>query len=301
MVDLAPERPGRERPDTTPRFGSMSALRFTILVALGAVIIASVVDVSPSPQRLVDGGPRVASLIDRMMPPDTDPAFLARMGWRLVETFEIALAGTVLGVLLSLPIAWLSARSVSPVPVAAFLFKALVSFFRTVPDLVWALIFVVTVGLGAIAGTMTIMVDTIGFCGRFYAEAMEDADRAPQEALGAIGASALFHPVQRRPAGRHAVADQHHAVRHGKGRSLVRRARPGRRRRDRPGAEIRLRPVPVPEGVEHHSLDLHHRHRHGMADRPAAPQPVLIGFRLSSGFSGLLEETRNFGAGSHRI
>ncbi len=189
MVDLAPERPGRERPDTTPRFGSMSALRFTILVALGAVIIASVVDVSRSPQRLVDGGPRVASLIDRMMPPDTDPAFLARMGWRLVETFEIALAGTVLGVLLSLPIAWLSARSVSPVPVAAFLFKALVSFFRTVPDLVWALIFVVTVGLGAIAGTMTIMVDTIGFCGRFYAEAMEDADRAPQEALGAIGAS----------------------------------------------------------------------------------------------------------------
>jgi phosphonate transport system permease protein len=62
---------------------------------------------------------------------------------------------------------------------AAFLFKGIVSFFRTVPDLVWALIFVVSVGLGAVAGTMTIMVDTIGFCGRFFGEAMEDAASTP--------------------------------------------------------------------------------------------------------------------------
>jgi phosphonate transport system permease protein len=51
------------------------------------------------------------------------------------------------------------------------------------------LIFVVSIGLGPVAGVMTIMVDTIGFCGRFFAEAMEDADKAPQEALRTIGAS----------------------------------------------------------------------------------------------------------------
>lgn len=62
------------------------------------------------------------------------------------------------------------------------------SFLRTVPDLVWALLFVVSVGLGAVAGTMTIVVDTIGFCGRFFAEAMEEAEKEPQEALAAIGA-----------------------------------------------------------------------------------------------------------------
>ena len=67
--------------------------------------------------------------------------------------------------------------------------KAFVSLLRTIPDLVWALLFVATVGLGAVAGTMTIMVDTIGFCGRFFAEAMEDAEREPQEALRAIGAN----------------------------------------------------------------------------------------------------------------
>jgi len=57
-----------------------------------------------------------------------------------------------------------------------------------VPDLVWALIFVVAVGLGPFAGTLAIMIDKIGFCGRFFAEAMEEADRNPQEALRAIGA-----------------------------------------------------------------------------------------------------------------
>jgi phosphonate transport system permease protein len=60
-----------------------------------------------------------------------------------------------------------------------------------VPDLVWALLFVATVGLGAVAGTMTIVIDTIGFCGRFFAEAIEESDKEPQEALSAIGASRL--------------------------------------------------------------------------------------------------------------
>jgi phosphonate transport system permease protein len=55
-------------------------------------------------------------------------------------------------------------------------------------DMVWALLFVASIGLGAVAGTMTIIIDTIGFCGRFFAEAIEDADKEPQEALFSAGA-----------------------------------------------------------------------------------------------------------------
>ncbi len=164
------------------------ALRFALLVGAAAMVVAMMVPVTPSPERLANGVPRLGALLGRMWPPETDPGFLSRMGWRLVETMQIALAGTVLGVALSLPVAWLAARRLSPVPRATFAFKALVSLFRTVPDLVWALIFVVTVGLGPVAGTMTILVDTVGFCGRFFAEHMEDADPAPQEALAAGGA-----------------------------------------------------------------------------------------------------------------
>ncbi|MCC0055104.1 MAG: phosphonate ABC transporter, permease protein PhnE [Rhodobiaceae bacterium] len=173
-----------------PRFSGLSALRFALLIAAAALIIAAISDVAPSPQRLIEGAPRMSRLIGRMLPPETDLDFLLRMAGRLLETIEIALAGTVIGVLPSLPVtAWLAARGLGGVPLVNLAAKAFISFLRTVPDLVWALIFIASVGLGAIAGTMTIVVDTIGFCGRFFAEAFEDADKAPQQALSAIGAT----------------------------------------------------------------------------------------------------------------
>lgn len=173
------------------RLPHVPALRFVLWLAVAALVLASIAEVAPSPARLAAGLPRLGDLLARMWPPETDPAFLARMGARLVETLQIAVAGTVIGIACALPLAWFAARRLSPAPWAAYPVKALISLFRTVPDLIWALIFVVTVGLGAVAGTMTIVVDTIGFCGRFFAEAMEDTDRAPQEALRGQGASRL--------------------------------------------------------------------------------------------------------------
>lgn len=170
------------------RFRRVSPLSFALLVAAGGVILASIGEVAPSPQQLADGVPGMVRLVGRMLPPNTDPDFLARIMVRMIETFQIALVGAALGIVLSLPVAWCAARGVSPLGRGNVLVKAFVSFLRTVPDLVWALLFVASIGLGAVAGTMTIMVDTIGFCGRFFAEAMEDAEKEPQEALAAIGA-----------------------------------------------------------------------------------------------------------------
>lgn len=178
--------PSRSLP---PRIAWPGAVRFSLLVALAALIIASFASVAPSPERLATGIPRMFNLLGRMLPPDLDPGFLARISIRIVETLAIALAGTVVGVLLSLPVAWLASRGLSPLRGLEFIAKGLVSFLRTVPDLVWALIFVVSIGLGPVAGTMTIVIDTIGFCARFFAEAMEDAEKAPQEALRTMGAS----------------------------------------------------------------------------------------------------------------
>ena len=170
------------------RWPRLTPVRFTVLVALGAVLIASIGEVAPGPDRLIGALPRMASLLDRMVPPDIDPAFLGRMGLRLLETLQIALVGTVFGVLVSFPLAWLAAKHVSPLNTGRWISRGLVSLFRTVPDLVWALFFVSAVGLGAIAGTLTIIVDTAGFCGRFFAEAMEESDPKSREALEAVGA-----------------------------------------------------------------------------------------------------------------
>jgi phosphonate transport system permease protein len=98
------------------------------------------------------------------------------------------LIGTGLGILLSFWLAILASRSHSPGRSAYFFSRMVISLFRTVPDLVWALLFVVAVGLGPFAGTLAIMIDTIGFCGRFFAEAMEEVQQGPQDALRALGA-----------------------------------------------------------------------------------------------------------------
>ena len=172
-----------------PRMRQFSALHYVVAIAVAALVISSVTQVAPSPERLAAGVPRIGNLLSRLAPPNLEPDFLLRILFKLVETFQIAIAGTFIGIVLSVPIAWLAARGVTPARGVSFIFKALVSFFRTVPDLVWALVFVSSVGLGAVAGTMTIIVDTIGFCGRFFAEAMEDAEKEPQQALDAIGAS----------------------------------------------------------------------------------------------------------------
>ena len=170
------------------RWPRLTPARFTVAVVAGALLVASIGEVAPSVDRLTGAVPRMGGLLDRMLPPETDPAFLARMGQRLLETLQIALVGTVFGILLSFPLAWFSAAGLSPLGPLRWLARGIVSLFRTVPDLVWALFFVSAVGLGAIAGTLTIIVDTAGFCGRFFAEAMEESDKRPREALDAVGA-----------------------------------------------------------------------------------------------------------------
>jgi phosphonate transport system permease protein len=142
-----------------------------------------------SPTRFVDGLPRMGDMVARMLPPDLGR--LESIAWRLLETCQMAVAGTVIGVVLSLPLAVLATDRHSPNVAVRWAARGLVAFFRTVPDLVWALLFVVAVGLGPFAGTLALVVDTIGFCGRFFAEAMEEVDPGPEEALTALGAGPM--------------------------------------------------------------------------------------------------------------
>lgn len=176
-------------PTLPPRFERPSLAAFAAYLAVAVFFVLSLRDTGASFADLIGGFPQMGRLIGEMLPPST--ARLEAVGRALLETFQMAFVGTVVGVLISVPVAVLATRHLTPHPVVYHAARMTVAFFRTVPDLVWALLFVVSVGLGPFAGTLALIVDKIGFCGRFFAEAMEEADRGPQEALSAIGAGKM--------------------------------------------------------------------------------------------------------------
>jgi phosphonate transport system permease protein len=117
--------------------------------------------------------------------------YLVRVAGKMAETLEIALWGTLLAVLASLPLAILAARNFTPHRWVMVAVRGLVSLFRAMPELVSALFLVLAYGFGPIAGVLALAIHGTGFLGKFYAEDIENADPKPQEALRAIGANPL--------------------------------------------------------------------------------------------------------------
>lgn len=135
------------------------------------------------------------------LPPAHEPEFLmmiAREAWR---TIAIATAGMTLALLVAVPLALASVRvlSVSALtgrmaPVPAVLRQAvrtLLVLLRSVPELVWALVFVRVVGLGPTAGVLAIALTYGGMLGKVYGEILESGDTQPTQALLRNGSSRL--------------------------------------------------------------------------------------------------------------
>jgi phosphonate transport system permease protein len=171
------------------RFAAPSPLSALLFAAFLAFFAWSLAGAGISITELIQGLPNMAVIGGEMVPPATDR--LVPMVHSVLVTFQMAIVGTVIGIVLSLPLAVLASRNHSPHPLVRNAVRAVISFLRTVPDLAWALFFVASVGLGPFAGTLTLVVDTIGFCGRFFAEAMEEVDPGPPEAMAAIGAGPI--------------------------------------------------------------------------------------------------------------
>lgn len=172
-----------------PRFENPSAVVWLAWVIGIFLVYASFVESQVTISALTQGVPQIGRLLGQMFPPDfTRFSTLILLLW---QTFLMAVCGTVIGILVSVPMAILSAKNLTPHPSVGWICTTIISMFRTVPDLIWALIFVITVGLGPVAGALTIAVDTIGFLGKFFAQTMEEQDEGPQMALKTLGASRL--------------------------------------------------------------------------------------------------------------
>lgn len=126
-------------------------------------------------------------LLVRMYPPNR--AYAGEIVGPLVETVHIAVLGTALALALSVPVALLGASNVTPNRPAFALGKFVIAASRSVNVIVWALVFVILFGSGALAGVLAIAMRSIGFCSKLIAEAIEEIDPGQVEAVEATGAS----------------------------------------------------------------------------------------------------------------
>lgn len=115
--------------------------------------------------------------------------YLTHVLRKMLETLELGLWGTILALILSVPLAYFSARNYTPNRLTYIVARGLVSLFRSVPELISALFLVLAFGFGPIAGILALGIHAAGFLGKFYAEDIEHADDKPQQALRAIGAN----------------------------------------------------------------------------------------------------------------
>ena len=110
---------------------------------------------------------------------------------KMLETIEMTVLATAIAIMVSLPLGVLAARNATPHIAVYRVVRDLLSLMRALPELVWALVFVSAVGLGPLPGVMALALVTVGFMGKFFAEAIEVVNHKPVEGVAAHGAGWL--------------------------------------------------------------------------------------------------------------
>jgi phosphonate transport system permease protein len=154
------------------------------LVIAGAFAYAGAFDLA----RYRDAVSTILTLAGDSFPPDFSR--WSYWGRPLLETLAMSLSGTVLACAAALPLGVLAARNIGPAwcggPV-----RLLLNMLRSIPVLVWGVIFVAAVGFGPLPGIFALAGHSTGMLGKFYAEILEHADPGPGDALRSHGVSRL--------------------------------------------------------------------------------------------------------------
>ncbi|MEY3493898.1 MAG: phosphonate transporter, permease protein PhnE [Actinomycetota bacterium] len=184
------------RPDSTTkvpgvdpkrRLTSDRVVMRIVLVALAVAVIWAWRHIEMSFSGLIAGFGDVQNLLGRMLPPkfsDLDDAI--RLG---LETLWMAVIGTTIAVVLSFPIALGAARNTTPHPAVMAVCRGIIVLSRAVPDLIFAAIFVRALGIGVLPGVIALGLHSIGMIGKLFADAIEQTDRVPREAVVSVGAT----------------------------------------------------------------------------------------------------------------
>ncbi|MFE5912175.1 phosphonate ABC transporter, permease protein PhnE [Streptomyces wedmorensis] len=182
--------PSRPASAISPPWTAARVRRWMYGAVTAAVLVAAVRGAELSPHQLLAGLGQLPTVLGHYLPP-TAPGGMAGLLDALWVTVKTALAGTLLGMALALPVGVLAAPNVSPWPRLSPAFRTLTVAIRGIPEIVLAIVLVVITGLGPVAGALALAVGSLGFLGKLTADSLEELDPAPTRALTATGASRL--------------------------------------------------------------------------------------------------------------
>jgi phosphonate transport system permease protein len=158
-------------------------IAIVVLVCIASLALTGFFDL----ERFIDGVPALGQLFIEMVPPD----FSRWQSWLrpLLDTLAMSVAGTVLAIVFSLPLALLAAKNTTPNGAIYQVARTVLAGLRSIPEIILGILFVAAVGFGALPGILALGLHSVGMVGKFFAEAIEHVDPRPLEAARAAGAT----------------------------------------------------------------------------------------------------------------
>lgn len=157
-----------------------------LLGGLIAYLVFAFYSVSIDWQALFSGNSRAVAFLSGFLQPDFSERGAAILKG-VLDSLAMALTATVVGAILAIPLALGAAHNLAPWPIF-YLCRGFIGVSRAFPEIIIAIFFVAMLGFGTLAGFATLVFATLGFHGKLLAEAIEEIDPAPLEALKAAGA-----------------------------------------------------------------------------------------------------------------
>jgi phosphonate transport system permease protein len=133
----------------------------------------------------------IVDLFQQMLPPHIGLLWSKSILLSLFDTLSMAFLGTIVGGALALLFAFFAATNTAPHPVVRLLARTLLVANRSVPQLIVILVLLIAVGIGPFAGVLTLIFGSVGMYGKFFADAIEQADRAILESVESVGSTRL--------------------------------------------------------------------------------------------------------------
>ena len=171
-------RPAPPRKSVRPYFVAAAVIAFTIHAAN---------QVGFSLTQIRENFATAREFLAKFFPPDWEWA-LEEVPGPMIETIQIAILAAIIGCTVALPIAFWASRLTANNKWVYFIDKSFLNVVRTIPDIFWAMIFVVAVGFGAFAGLLALIMFSLSIMGKLLSETIDSADPGPLEAAKASGA-----------------------------------------------------------------------------------------------------------------